>query len=289
MNVLITGGSGFIGSHVVDKLMEAGYKVRVLDVKAPYRDDVEFMKGDVLSRPVLAKALNGMEVVYHLAGFSDINLVKGDPVRTIESNILGTAYLLEECRKAGVKRFLFASSVYAHSRKGHLYTTSKLSSEMLCGDYNTLYSLPYTVLRYGTAYGPRSREADVISIFVERALKDQDLVIHGSGGQKRNFIYVEDMASGSVAALKKGGENKTYVFAGTETVSIRSLAEIVKGEINDRVKILLDVSGEREDDYQGELDGLEKTIAELDWTPATSLPEGIRKYGEWYSSKYSLK
>jgi UDP-glucose 4-epimerase len=289
MNVLVTGGSGFIGSHVVDKLAEAGHDVRVLDIKAPQRDDVEFVQGDILSRAVLAEAVDGMEVVYHLAGFSNINLVKGDPVRTIESNILGTAYLLEECRKAGVKRFLFASSVYAHGQKGHLYTTSKLSSEMLCRDYNTLYSLPYTVLRYGTAYGPRSREADVISIFVERALKDQDLVIHGSGDQKRNFIYVEDMAAGSVAALKGTGENKTYVFAGTETVSIRDLAEIVKNNVNDRVKIRVDASGGREDDYQGELGDLERTMAELGWKPATSLSEGIRKYGEWYGRKYSLK
>lgn len=286
MNVLVTGGSGFIGSHVVDKLVDAGHRVLVLDVKQPHRDDVDFIEGDITSKDAVAEAVKDVEVVYHLAGFSNINWVKNNPIQTIESNILGTLYLLEESRKNGVKRFLLASSVYAHSEKGHLYTTSKRASELLCRDYNTLYDLPYTILRYGTAYGPRSREADVISIFVEKALKDQEIVIHGSGGQKRNFIYVEDMAEGSVAALDDAGENKTYVFAGEETVSIKDLADMVKAAINTNVRINVDASEEREDDYQGELEGLERTEAELGWRPGTVLEEGIKKYGNWYSEKY---
>ena len=285
MNVLVTGGSGFIGSHVVDKLVEAGHRVRVLDIKGPHRNDVDFVRGDIISRPVIAEALGGIEAVYHIAGFSNINLVKDRPVQTIELNVLGTAYLLEESRKKGVKRFLLASSVYAHSRNGHLYTTSKLVSEMLCKDYHTLYSLPYTVLRYGTAYGPRSREADVVSIFITRALKGEDIVIHGSGRQKRNFIYVEDLAAGSVAALEDIGKNKTYVFAGTDAISIRELANTVNKVFDNHLKIKTDAAEEREDDYQGEISDLEMTMSELKWKPETLLAEGIKKYGDWYSRK----
>lgn len=285
MRILVTGGSGFIGSHVVDKLVEAGHKVRILDIKEPYRNDVDFVRGDIASRQDVSKGIAGMEIVYHIAAFSNINLVKDNPIRTVEYNILGTAYLLEESVKKGIKRFLLASSVYAHSERGHLYTTSKLASEMLCRDYHTLYSLPYTILRYGTAYGPRSREADVISIFVAKALENKEIVIRGLGDQKRNFIYVEDIALGSVAALKEIGKNKTYIIAGIDTVSIKEIANRVKKLLNDRINIRIDASGEREDDYQGEISGLENTMAELGWRPEISLSEGIKKYKDWYLKK----
>lgn len=285
MNILVTGGSGFIGSHIVDKLIEAKHRVRVLDLKGPHRNDIEFLDGSITSRKDVAEGLKHIEIVYHIGGFSNINIVKNNPLRTIESNILGTAYLLEESRKRGIKCFIFASSVYVHDEGGHLYTTSKLASEMLCRNYFTLYSLPYTILRYGTAYGPRSRGADVISIFVERALRNQEIIIHGSGNQKRNFIYVEDMAVGSVATLKDIGKNKTYVIAGLETVAIKELANMIKRAFNNRARIRVDSSEEREDDYQGQISGLEETMAELKWKPKTALAEGIRKYRDWLLQK----
>lgn len=282
MRVLVTGGSGFIGSHIVDKLIEAGHYIRVLDIKPPHRNDVDFIKGGITSKTDITKAVDKVEIIYHIAAFSNINLVKDNPVQTIESNILGTAYLLEEARKRNIRRFIFASSVYVHDERGHLYTTSKLASEMLCKNYHTLYSLPYTVLRYGTAYGPRSRAADVISIFVERVLKNKEIMIHGTGNQKRNFIYVEDIALGSVAALKEIGENKTYVIAGLETVSIKELADVIKRVFNIQLKINIDASKGREDDYQGEIDSLKETMAELGWKPETALVEGIKNYKDWY-------
>ncbi len=281
MNILVTGGSGFIGSHVVDKLIEAGHKVRVLDIKQPsHRQDIEFLKGDITSREDLMGSLINIDIVYHIAAFSNIDLVKAHPLTTIEYNILGTAYLLEECRKRGIKRFIFASSVYVYEERGHLYTTCKIASELLCKNYNTLYSLPYTILRYGTAYGPRSRQADAISIFVKRALSGENLVIHGSGEQKRHFTYVEDLALGSVTALEPMAENKTYTLASREAVSIKRLAEIIKGMFNNKVAIEYDSA--REDDYQEELLDLEKTRNELSWEPKVNLKEGIRRYIEWY-------
>ena len=285
MNALVTGGSGFIGSHIVDKLVEAGHKVRVLDIKAPDRDDVEFEHGDITSQEDVKKALIDIEVVYHVAAFSNINLVKNSPVKTIESNIMGTAMLLEGSRKMNIKRFIFASSVFVHDKKGHLYTTSKLASEMLCENYSTLYSLPYTILRFGTAYGPRSREADAISVFIARALKGEDITIHGSGNQERNYIYVEDMAQGSVAALADIAKDKTYVIAGLEKTSINDIADAVNSIYDNKLTIKRDIAREREDDYDGSIGEMETTMLELDWVPKTALIDGMVKYRDWLQNR----
>ena len=279
MNILVTGGSGFIGSHVVDKLVEAGHEVRVLDIKKPYQANIEFLEGDITSKEDVKKSLINIDTIYHIAAFSNIDLVKDHPLTTIEQNIMGTAYLLEECRLQKIKRFVFASSVYAYEERGHLYTTCKIASELLCKNYNTLYSLPYTILRYGTAYGPRSRRADVISLFVSRALNGENLIIRGSGEQKRHFTYVEDLALGSVAALKPVAENKTYSLAARQPASIKALAEVVQRMFNNKIAIEYDSS--REDDYQEELADLDKARNELGWEPEVDLEEGIRRYIEW--------
>ena len=220
-----------------------------------------------------------MEVVYHTAAFSNIDLVKDSPLTTIEYNILGTAYLLDECRKQGIKRFIFASSVYIYEEKGHLYTTSKLASEMICKNYNALYGLPYTILRYATAYGPRSRNADVISIFVKRALEGKKIVIFGSGAQRRHFIYIEDLAEGNVAALKEVAANQTYNLEGIRPVTIKEIAETVRRLVGD---VAIEYKKARPGDYSGAIVSTEKARKELGWKPKVDLEEGLTKYIEWY-------
>lgn len=283
MKILVTGGSGFIGSHVVDKLIDAGHSIRVLDIKKPtHRGDVEYIKGDITSEKDIRKSLNGIEIVCHIAAFSNINLVKDNPLLTIKYNIMGTAYFLEECRRQKVKRFILASTVYAYDERGHLYTTSKVASELLCKNYQTLYSLPYTILRYGTAYGPRSRGDDVISRFVERAINGENLVVRGTGEQKRNFTYVEDLAAGTAAALANIAENKVYTIVNKRAVSVKELAEIVKKIVNDKIDIEYDST--RHDDYQGEIPDnadIERQNKELGWEPKFDLEDGIKRYIAW--------
>lgn len=280
MNILVTGGSGFIGGHTVDGLVQAGHRVRIFDLKEPHRADVELFRGDITSKDDIAKGLEDIEVVYHIAGFSNIDMVKDNPLITIEYNILGTAYLLDECRKKEIKRFIFASSVYVHDEKGHLYTTCKSASEMLCKNYYSLFGLPYTILRYGTAYGPRSRNVDVISIFVKRALEGLSLTIHGSGKQVRHFIYVDDIVEANLAALKAGATNQTYAIVGPSPITIKLLAELVKEILPNKVEIEYDLS--REDDYLGEVSNTEPALKELGWQPRIDIHEGLRRYIEWY-------
>lgn len=281
MNILVTGGSGFIGSRVVDKLVDAGHKVTIFDSRPPNRSDISFVEGNITSKMDVRKALRkGFDVVYHIAAFSNIDLVKDNPITTIESNIVGTAYLLEESRQCGIKRFILASSVYVYGNRGHLYTTCKKSSELLCRNYYELYSLPYTLLRYGTAYGPGSRGADVISLFVKQAVAENKLVIHGSGRQRRNFIYVDDLAAGNVAALKEIARNKTYNLANRFSVSISELAAIVNKSF--RNKLAIEYLSAREDDYKGRIIDYNKAEKELGWKPLVSLEDGVKAYIKWY-------
>lgn len=282
MRMLVTGGSGFIGSHVVDKLLDSGHTVRVLDMKEPHRGDMEYFKGNILSREVVKQAIKDVDFIYHFAAASNIDLVKNNPLETIEFNITGTAHLLEEARYNNIRRFVMASSVFVHDTRGHLYTTSKLASEMLCKDYHTLFSVPYTILRIGTAYGPRSRSADVISIFVQRALRNENLTIFGSGKQKRNFIYVEDIALACVAAINENAKNKIFTIAGKKSITIEELAYAVKDIVNPASEIILKEDSNREDDYLGQINNLEETFEELGWQPRIDIVNGISEYTKWF-------
>ena len=203
---------------------------------------------------------------------------------TVEYNILGTIHLLDECRKQGVGRFILASTVYIYDERGHLYTTCKISSEMLCRDYGNLYGLPYTILRYGTAYGPGNRDADVVSIFVRRALEGKNLIIRGSGDQKRHFIYIEDLAEGNLVSLAPTAVNQTYPLVGPHAITIKALAEMVKQAVSENVQI--DFEPPREDDHIGELTDIDEDIhtacQDLGWYPKVDIAQGLHKYLESY-------
>lgn len=289
MKALVTGGSGFIGSHVVDKLIETGHSVRVLDLKEPHREDVEYVKGNILKKKAVKDSIRDVDFVYHFAAASNIDLVKDDPLKTIEFNIMGTACLLEEARPNHIRRFVLASSVFVHDTRGHLYTTSKLSSEMICKDYNKLFSVPYTILRIGTAYGPRSRNADVVSIFVQKALKNENLIIYGSGKQKRNFIYVEDIAFACTAIINENAKNKTFVIAGDDSITIENLAYMVRNIVNPAIKIYFKPGEEREDDYLGKIDELNLVGQEIGWKPEVDMSTGILRYMQWYQETIGRK
>ncbi|MCK4347297.1 MAG: NAD-dependent epimerase/dehydratase family protein [Thermoplasmatales archaeon] len=282
MSVLVTGGSGFIGSHVVDKLVGNNISVNVFDIRKPHREDVEFIEGSIVSFEELNAAMKDMKYVFHIAALSNINKVAENPLKAVDLNIMSTTKVLEAARNSDVERVIYASSYFVGSGKGHLYTTTKAASEMLCKDYHTLYGLPFTILRYGTAYGPRSRGEDVISIFVKKALSKQPLSIHGNGNQSRNFIYVEDLAEGNVAALKDAAENKTYNLEGMRPITVKEVGETVKKLIGD---VEIEYKEERPGDFEGKVVSPEKAKKELGWEPKVDFEEGVRRYVEWYKEK----
>lgn len=281
ISILVTGGSGFIGSHIVDKLLEKKFDVKNFDMKPPHRRDVDFLKGDITSLKNLKTVMKDVEYVYHVAALSNINKVVEQPLEAVNLNIMSTARVLEAARRSQVKRVIFASSYFVESRKGHLYTTTKAASEMLCKDYYNLYGLTFTILRYGTVYGPRSRGEDVISIAVKKALSHQPFIIHGDGSHSRNFIYVEDLAEGSVAALKDVAKNKTYIIEGKQRVTIKEVAETVRKLIGD---LKIEHKEVRVEDYVGRVSSDDKARRELGWEPTVDFEEGVKRYIEWYKT-----
>jgi len=280
-NILITGGSGFIGGHVVDALLKNKYQVTILDLNQPKRKDVKFIKGSILDKSIIRSALKNINIVFHLAAVSDITKVKGIPLKTIETNILGTTFLLENARNVNIDRFVFAGSIYSYGTAGNLYTTSKTASELIIKNYKLIYGQKFTILRYATAYGPGNRKVDAVSIFVSRALKNLDLIIHGDGQQKRNYIYAEDLGYGSLAALEEKSTNKTITLAAKKNTKIIDLAKMIIKITKSKSKIVFNKEKRRLDDFTSVLsykNSYEKNL--MIWRPKYSLEKGLKKYIE---------
>ncbi len=298
-DVAVTGGSGFIGSHVVDALLAAGHRVRVLDQRPPHRPDADWLPVDILDVPTLTAALRDADFVYHLAAVADVNDVVADPVGAVQVNVTGTAAVLEAARRAEAGRVILASTVWVYSASlpqevdeetcfapstdRHLYATTKIAAEMLCRDYWTLYKRPYTVLRYGIPYGPRMREALVICTFIRRALQGEPLILSGGGTQVRYFVYVEDLARAHVLAMAPVAENRTYNLEGPRPVSIREIAEGVRALVGEQVRI--EVGPSRTGDLAPKRVSARRAWQELGWRPEVDFNEGLRRSFEWYRQK----
>lgn len=277
-NVLVTGGSGFIGSHVVDALVKKKYNVTVIDLDSPKRKDVKFVKGSILNKKLIQFLLKKNKLIFHLAAVSDINKVKNIPAITISTNVLGTTCLIEASRKAKVNRFVFASTYYSYGNAGNLYTTSKTASELIIKNYNSLFGLKYTILRYPTAYGPRNRNVDAISIFVDRAIKNKNLIIHGNGKQKRNYLHVEDLGEGSTIALDKKLVNKTVILASKNSIKMIDLAKKIIKLTKSKSKIILNNKKKRLDDFTSNHIYIKKKDYLPGWKPKHNLTSGLLQY-----------
>jgi UDP-glucose 4-epimerase len=277
-NILVTGGSGFIGSYVVDHLIKKKYRVTIIDLIKPKRKDVSFIKSSILNKKLIRLALKRNKLIFHLAAVSDIDKVKDIPTKTIATNVFGTTLLLDEARKANIKRFIFASTYYSYGSAGNLYTTSKTASESIIKNYNLLYGLKYTILRYPTAYGPKNRQVDAISIFVKRALKNLNLFIHGNGNQERNYLHVEDLGEGSVAAINKKLINKTVTLISSKNIKIKKLAKKIIQLTGSKSKIIFSKRKKRLDDFTSNVLNIKKKEITFGWKPKNDLNSGLLKY-----------
>lgn len=301
--VVVTGGSGFIGSHVVDALADAGHQVTVVDHRVrPHRADVSFEDVDLMDLSSVLVATKGAEHIFHLAAVSNVNYAYKYPVYSTALNVMGTAHILEAARINGAQRVHLASTVWVYNGApngkpadetvpfylegaGHIYTSTKMAAEMICHNYSQLYKVPFTILRYGIPYGPRMREELLIPIFIKKALNGEPLTISGKGEQYRNFVYVRDMADAHVLAMKESAANQTYNLEGTRKVTVLEVAEGIKKVLGDSVK--LDFVPARPGDFGGKEVSANKARLELDWYPTVSFDEGLRQTVDWFRQKWT--
>jgi UDP-glucose 4-epimerase len=297
MKVLVTGGAGFIGSHVVDKLRDRGIEVRIYDTVTPeFREDIEHYRCSILCLEDLRMAMNRVDAVFHLAAVADVKEVFEDPYYAESVNVRGTVNVLEAMRRTKVKRLIYGSTTWVYSEAdgeqvdegtplhapSHLYTATKIASEYYCHAYSKLYGLEATILRFGIPYGPRARDGAVVPIFVQKALRGEPLTIAGDGSQFRKFVYVEDLAEGNVLGLKPVAKNRIYDLDGREKISIRQVAETVQKILGD---VKIEYTPGRPGDFSGKEISSERAFRELGWQATTKFEEGVRRYIEWYKRR----
>jgi UDP-glucose 4-epimerase len=240
MKIIVFGGSGYLGSYVADALSHAGHKVIIFDLyKSKYlKPSQKEIIGDITDQAAVEAAVKGCDVVYNFAAVADINLAKDDPINVTKVNILGNTYVLEAARKAKVKRFVYASSVYVYSRFGAFYSESKLASEKFTEAYQRRFGLPFTILRYGSLYGPaRSTHLSSVNKYIHEALKDKKISYPGSGEEVREYIHIKDAAKLSVQILESQFANKHILITGHQTMKSRDLLVMIKEILNSDIKI----------------------------------------------------
>jgi len=228
-NVLIIGGSGFIGSHVADHLSIAGHHVTIFDQQSsPWlRKDQNMVVGDLLDFELLDSTISKVDVVYNFAAISDLNVALNNPLDTVRVNLLGNTYVLDSCKRHNVIRFIYASTVYVNSRDGGFYRCSKQSSELFVEEYNRTYGLDFTILRYGSVYGPRSDKHNGMYRIVRESLMNNSVRYEGHKESMREYIHVEDVAYASVSILDDNFKNSSIILTGQEPMRVYDLLQML--------------------------------------------------------------
>ena len=241
MKILVTGGSGFIGLHLVRHLLEQGHKVKVVDLRKPdiEHKNLEFVNKSIMDE--LAEDIHGCDVVYHFAAMLGVDNSDNRPLETMRVNLEGSVNVFKSAVEANVKRMIYASSseVYGEPRelpiredsvKGPVsaYGVSKLAAEIYAKAYNHEFGADIKIVRFFNVYGPGQSNNFVIPIFINNALEDKPLRVFGDGNQTRCFTYVEDIANGVLKVLEKGRTGEAYNIGNNKPTTIFELAQIIK-------------------------------------------------------------
>tara|TARA_Y200000002_G_scaffold116224_1_gene95131 strand:+ start:1426 stop:2286 length:861 start_codon:yes stop_codon:yes gene_type:complete len=229
MKIVVIGGSGFLGSHVADKLTQAGHKVTIFDNKKSkwISKNQKMVVGDVLNLGDLDKVISQCDVVYNFAAISDIDEAENKPQVTANINIIGTLNILELCKKYKIKRIMFASTIYVYSLEGNFYRCSKQAAESFIEEYNRLFKLDYTILRYGSIYGPRSDNRNGLYKIIEAAIDKNEIIYEGDKEARREYIHVEDAADASVEMLEKKFKNQNIILTGQQSLKVYDVMKML--------------------------------------------------------------
>jgi UDP-glucose 4-epimerase len=243
--VVVIGGAGFLGSHLADVLTERGFLVTIFDLKtSPWlREGQEMIIGNIMDKEAVLNTLKAANYVYHLAGIADIGKSVESPKETLEKNIIGSAIVFDACVKAKIERLMYASTIYVYSQQGSFYRVSKQAVELMLEAYHEQYGLEYTILRYGSLYGPRAQEWNGLKRYVTQAVREGIIVYPGSGEERREYIHVKDAAEMSIAALSTEYINQRLILTGTHSLNSRELLRMIQEIMNEKIQIVFKREG----------------------------------------------
>ncbi len=308
--ILVTGGAGFIGSHLVERLVQDGSKVTIIDdfndyydpsIKrgniAAVADKVRVIEGDICDPAVIDEAFGGasFDTIIHLAARAGVRPSRKQPALYLRTNIDGTFALLEAAKDRKVPQFIFASSssVYGLNKKLPFaeedridqtispYAATKLAGEQLCSTYANLYDIRSVCLRFFTVYGPRQRPDLAISKFTRMINAGEAIPKYGDGSSARDYTYVEDIVEGIVASLAyEGPVFDVFNLGGSQTTTLAELIELVETSLGKTAEI--DQLPDQPGDLPRTFADVAKAKELLGWEPGTPIAEGVPKYVDWY-------
>lgn len=312
MHYLVTGGAGFIGSHLVESLLGQGHQVTIIDdfndyydpaIKrlniSGFQDRITVVEGDIRDTALVEQIfLKGkFDAIVHLAARAGVRPSIQAPKLYLTTNVDGTFNLLEACRNHGVNDFIFASSssVYgvnpkvpfaetdALTRTISPYAATKLAGEQLCSNYSHLFGIRCMCLRFFTVYGPRQRPDLAISKFTRNILSDVSIQQYGDGTTARDYTYVEDIVSGIIAAANyRESDFEIFNLGGSATTTLAELIKLVEGACEKDANI--EITGDQPGDVPRTYADVSKANSLLGYSPKTPIAEGIKKYVEWFKN-----
>ena len=227
--VLVIGGSGFLGSHVAAVLSDRGFQVIIIDKKKSIwiKKNQKFVAGDITKPNKFFNFLQKANYVFNFAAISDIEISNLNPIETINVNVLGVVKLIKLCKKAKIKKYIHASSVYVSGNHGGFYKSSKLSAELYIKEFEKLRGFNYSILRFGTLYGPRSDNSNGLHSIIKNSLLKKKIIYSGSPEAMRDYIHVIDAARLSCNVLKKEFDKKTLVLSGSQSFKIEDILKMI--------------------------------------------------------------
>jgi len=309
MNILLTGGAGFIGSHLVDRLSDTENDIIVLDNFSKYysgkednirgwrrKNNIKLVYGSILDKNKLNELTENIGIVVHLAAQPGVRYSIKHPLEVARININGTINVLEACVKNDVKKFVFgsSSSVYGDvkklpAREDYIcnpispYGASKLAGEKYCYYYSKIYGIKIPMLRFFTVYGPRQRPDMAINKFVDSVMKEKTTMVYGDGSQTRDFTYIDDIVDGIILAIKKNIKTDAFNLGGGNNISVNELISLIAEYTEKKVEIRY--IEKQKGDVKDTLADNTKSRKVLKWKPKTDIRCGLKKYVEWIKNR----
>jgi len=242
--ILVLGSSGFLGRHLVKSLVENNRVIQFDILPNPLiHSNSEFIQGSILDKDLVLKAMKGIDIVYHFAAMTDLDIVNNNAAQAIEVNIAGTTNVLDACIQHKVDQFTFSSSVYVYSTFGGVYKSTKQACELLIQDYDKMHNLNYRILQLGSVYGPGSKKTNLINRMITEAMTKKQIKHYGTGQEERKYIFVEDVIKTIIALADNKFNKKKIILLGNKAIQISDLIDRIASHFKEDIQKIFKKEG----------------------------------------------